>query len=292
MNILITGASGFLGSALAIRFAGMQHEVSLLVRGNSNLQRLGNTSIFKIGRCDTDSEIDKFISDSNPDVIIHAASCYGRDGESYLKILDSNVRFGTVILNSIKSLKKKITFVNSGTVLEKDVSFYSLTKIQFEELGLFIAKKSTPTIQFINIKLQQMFGPGDDESKFPTYVIRACKNNIPNLPLTSGEQKRDFIYIDDVVDAYVKILDNLSKFNISQQIELGSGVAPSIRDFVDSVHRLTNSNTKLLFGKIPYRENDEMIMVADIEMLRQLGWAPKTDLEAGIKKIIEMEAVK
>ena len=157
-------------------------------------------------------------------------------------------------------------------------------------MGLFIAKKSTPTIQFINIKLQQMFGPGDDESKFPTYVIRACKNNIPNLPLTSGEQKRDFIYIDDVVDAYVKILDNLSKFNISQQIELGSGVAPSIRDFVDSVHRLTNSNTKLLFGKIPYRENDEMIMVADIEMLRQLGWAPKTDLEAGIKKIIEMEA--
>jgi CDP-paratose synthetase len=292
LNILITGASGFLGSALAIRFVEMQHQVSLLVRGNSNLQRLGNTSIFKIGRCDTDSEISKFISDSNPDVIIHAASCYGRDGESYLKILDSNVRFGTVILNSIKSLEKKIVFVNSGTVLSENASFYAFTKIQFEKLASFIAKKSTPTIQFINIKLQHMYGPGDDESKFSTYVIHACKNNIQSLPLTFGEQRRDFIYIDDVVDAYVKILDNLSKFNISQKIELGSGVTLCLRDFVETVHRLTNSTTELAFGALPYRENDEMIMVANIELLQGLGWAPKFNLETGIKKIIAMESVK
>ena len=292
MNILITGASGFLGSALAVRFAEMQHQVSILVRENSNLQRLGTTSIFKIGRCDTDLEINQFISNVKPDVVIHTASCYGRGGESYLRMLDSNVRFGAVILNSVKGLEKKISFINSGTVLAEDVSYYSYTKTQFEKLGFFIAKTSIPHIQFINIKLQHMFGPGDDISKFPAYVVHACKNNIPSLPLTLGEQRRDFIYIDDVVDAYVKIMGNLSTLNICQQIELGSGVAPRLRDFVETVRRLTNSNTELLFGDIPYRENDEMIMVANNEILESLGWAPRFDIETGIKKIIEMEAAK
>lgn len=292
MNLLITGASGFLGSALAIRFAGMQHEVSLLAREDSNLHRLGNTSIFKIGRCDTDLEINQFICHVSPDVIIHAASCYGRGGESYLEMLDSNVRFGVAILNSVKNLEKKIAFINAGTALSEDVSFYAFTKIQFEKLVSFIAKTSIPHIQFINVKLQHMYGPGDDESKFSTYVVHACKNNVQSLPLTSGEQRRDFIYIDDVVDAYVKILDNLTEFDDCQKIELGSGVALRLRDFVETVHRLTNSTTELLFGTIPYRENDAMTMVANIRTLKDLGWVPQFNIETGIKKIIEMETAR
>lgn len=289
MNILITGAGGFLGSALAQRIGKMDDKVSLLVRKNTNLNRLTDLSPFNIGRCETDVEINEFMSVASPDVVIHTACCYGRNGESALQIVDSNIRYGTLILEALKGLNKRATFINTGTVLSREVSLYALTKIQFEELGSYIANASNPNMQFINIKLQHMYGPGDHPSKFTSYVINSCKNNVPTLPLTFGEQKRDFIYIDDVVDAYSTILENLPKLDETQQIELGSGEAPRLRDFVETVHNLTGSKTELLFGEIPYRENDVMYMVANINNLKKLGWIPKFDITAGIKKIIEMD---
>ena len=292
MNILITGAGGFLGSALALRLSRMDHQVSLLIRKNTNLHRLADLSPYEIGSCDTNQEINKFISDCPPDVVIHTACCYGRRGESTLQIIDSNIRFGTVILEALKDLNKRVTFVNTGTVLSREVSLYALTKIQFEELGSCIANASKPNIQFINIKLQHMYGPGDDVSKFSAYVIDALKNNKATLPLTFGEQIRDFVYIDDVVDAYQILLENLDKIDDQCDVELGFGCSVSIREFVETVYRLTNSNTDLLFGKIPYRENDLTSMVANINFLKKLGWSPKFSLEKGIAKIIEMDKFK
>jgi CDP-paratose synthetase len=290
LNILITGAGGFLGSALARKLGGMDHQVSLLVRKNSDLYRLTDLSTYKIGRCETDQEITQFISDVSPDAVIHTACCYGRNGESTLKIIDSNLRFGALILNAINGLGKKVSFINAGTVLSRDASFYALTKIQFEELGAYISNTSNQSIQFINIKLQHMYGPGDDASKFTSYVINSCKNNVLTLPLTLGEQKRDFIYIEDVVEAYAMIIESLELLNGFEQIELGSGTAPRLRDFVEIVHKLTDSKTELLFGKIPYRENDAMCMVANINALKKIGWIPKFDIAAGVKKTIEMDA--
>jgi CDP-paratose synthetase len=292
LNILITGAGGFLGSALARRLGGMDYQVSLLVRKNTSLYRLEDMFPFKIGRCETDAEINEFISDASPDVLIHTACCYGRDGESPLQVIDSNIRFGAVILKAINGLDKKVCFINTGTVLSRDISLYALTKIQFEELGSYAANVSNKNIQFINIKLQHMYGSGDDASKFTSYVINACKNNVPTLPLTLGEQKRDFIYIDDVVDAYVKIIEGATNLNEVEQIDLGSGIAPRLRDFVEAAHKLTNSKTVLLFGQIPYRENDEMCLVANLDSLKKLGWIPRFDIEAGIKKTIEMDAMR
>lgn len=270
----------------------MDNQVSLLVRKNTNLNRLTDLSPFKIGRCETDAEINEFISDASPDVVIHTACCYGRNGESALQMVDSNIRYGTVILEGLKGLNKRATFINTGTVLSREVSLYALTKIQFEELGCYVANVSSPNIQFLNIKLQHMYGPGDDASKFTSYVINACNNNVPALPLTLGEQKRDFIYIDDVVGAYIKILENVTKLNRIHQIELGSGEAPRLRDFVETVHKLTGSKTELLFGQIPYRENDAMCIVANIDVLKTLGWIPKFDIASGIKKTIEMDSLK
>jgi CDP-paratose synthetase len=292
LNILITGASGFLGSALARRLGASDHQVSLLARKSTNLYRLGDVAIFNVGRFEADLEIKQFIAEVRPDIVIHAACCYGRKDESMMQIFDSNIRFGAVILESIKGLNKKISFLNTGTVLSKEVSLYAHTKIQFEELGASIAITSNQKIQFINIKLQHIYGPGDDGSKFTSYVINSCKNNVPTLPLTLGEQKRDFVFIDDAVDAFVKIIENLPKLDVVQKIELGSGSPVSLREFVEIVHELTNSKTELLYGAIKYRANEEMCLVANIEYLKNLGWKPIFGLKEGIKKTIEMDAVR
>jgi CDP-paratose synthetase len=292
LNILITGASGFLGSALVRRLSKTDYQVSLLVRKNTDLYRLSDLSSCQIGRCESGQEINQFISDVSPDAVIHAACCYGRDGESSSEIIDSNIRFGTLILDAMNGLEKKFSFINTCTVLPRNVSLYALTKLQFEELGEYEANHSNNKLQFINIKLQHMYGPGDHGSKFTSYVIDACKNNVPTLPLTLGEQKRDFIYIDDVVEAYIKVLENLPILEGVQQIEVGSGEAPRLRDFVETAHKLTGSKTELLFGQIPYRENDVMCMVANIDTLKKLGWIPKFDIASGIKKTIDMDVFR
>lgn len=288
MKILITGGSGFLGSALTLRLTQMDHQIFLLMRKKTNLQRFKPSSSIKIGRCDSDVEICKFINEASPDVVIHTACCYGRNLETFVEIIDANIRYGALILNALKALEKKVTFINTSTILSKENNLYALTKNQFEELGTAIASTSKYDIQFINIKLQHMYGPGDDSSKFTSYVIDACKSNVPTLPLTLGRQKRDFIYLDDVVDAYICIIENLNKLKLNEKIELGSGFVHYLHEFVEIAHKLTNSKTKLLFGAVPYRDGESMNMIANIEGLKKLGWTPKFNISAGIKKILEV----
>jgi nucleoside-diphosphate-sugar epimerase len=116
---------------------------------------------------------------------------------------------------------------------------------------------------------------------------------VPELKLTPGEQKRDFIYIDDVLSAYSTLLDAHGKLNKSfLAFGLGSGQAVRIRDFVELAHCLTESGTELKFGALPYREGEIMESAADIGALECLGWRPAFTLEQGLLKTIEQEKTK
>lgn len=293
MKILLTGASGFLGSALALHLLSAGHQVALLLRPTSRLDRLrGLDAAFDIGRCAADIELDAFVNRVQPDAVIHTACAYGRQGESMLQLADANLRLGLAILQVLQRTGRPVTFINTGTVLAPEVSIYALTKHQFAQWGRFVAAQSSGQMRFINVLLQHMYGPGDDPSKFTTHVLHACHRNEPLLKLTAGEQTRDFIYIDDVVSAYSTLLDPRTLLEPVLDIEVGSGVAPTIREFVGTVHRLTASRTELLFGALPYRANEAMHCQADVAHMNKLGWKPMFDLEAGLKKTIEMEFSK
>ena len=290
MNLLITGASGFLGSALALHFLEVGHRVGLLLRPTSQLSRLrGREGAFALGRCNSEQEVEEFISSIEPDAVIHTACAYGRQGESLVTINDSNHRFGLMLLQSVLTLKKPVTFINTGTVLEANVSPYALTKHQFAQWGRFLASQAAHQLGFVNVLLQHMFGPGDDPSKFTTHVIRTCRRNEPMLKLTAGDQTRDFIYIDDVVSAYATLIEKRNDLINSIDIEVGSGAAPSIREFVQTVHKLTASKTELQFGALPYRLNEPMHLQADISQMNALGWQPKFSLELGLRRTLELE---
>jgi len=291
-RILLTGASGFLGSALALHLSEAGHQLSLLLRPNSRTDRLKEREAsFEIRRFHTDAEIRKFVAHLQPDVVIHTACAYGRNGESDLEMLDANVRFGLNIFQGLRDNEKPATFINTGTVLPPDVSSYALTKAQFVQWGRAVAT-GCPALRFINVRLQHMYGPGDDRSKFTTHVLHACQRNEPELKLTAGEQERDFIYIDDVVSAYTTLLMHCDQIEPVTDIDVGSGAAPSIRSFVEKAHALTASDTKLLFGALPYRTNEAMHCQADISRITALGWKPTYDLTAGLLKTIELESSK
>ena len=263
------------------------------MRPTSKLDRLpGSEGSFDIGRCITDAEVDAFVKVAQPEVVVHTACAYGRQSETSLQLFDANLRLGLVTLQALQHIAQPVSFINTGSALAPEVSPYALSKHQFAQWGRMLATQSGGQLKFVNVLLQHMYGPGDDASKFTTHVLHACHRNEPVLKLTAGEQARDFIYIDDVVSAYDTLLTQCKQLDAVLDIEVGSGIAPTIREFVETAHRLTTSSTELLFGALPYRANEAMHCLASIERMTQLGWHPAFDLNAGLKKTIELEFLK
>lgn len=291
MNILLTGATGFLGSALAKHWTQAGHQLTLLVRPSSSLRRLELLlPTVQLIRCSGASDIVQLVRCTAPDVIVHTACAYGRLGETALQVLDANVRLGMLLLDGVLGgVGDRVSFINAGTVLAPSVSNYALSKHQFAQWGDALALQNPTRLQFVNIRLQHMYGPGDDPSKFTTHVLHACQQHQPQLALTAGEQRRDFIYIDDVVRAYDVLAHQMNQLAGSDQVDVGSGDAPPVRNFVEQVHTLTGSRTELQFGAVPYRANEAMLCQADTRRLKNLGWQPAYSLEQGIQKTITQE---
>jgi nucleoside-diphosphate-sugar epimerase len=285
VRILLTGGSGFLGSALARHYASAGHELTLLLRPLSSLRRLADVRC-RIARVASDAEIAALVAEVRPQALIHTACAYGRAGEGTLQLVDANLRLGLSLLQSLQGLGAPVTFVNTGSALTAEVNAYALSKHQFVQWGQQLAG---PALRFVNLRLQHMFGPGDDRSKFTTQVLHACHAHQPHLALTPGEQVRDFIHIDDVVSAYDTVLAHASELPAFDEIDVGSGEAPTIRTFVETVRALTNSRTRLDFGALPYRPNEAMHCQADITRLQAMGWYPRWSLRDGLQHTIEQE---
>ncbi len=287
MNILITGGNGFLGSALAEKFHHSEYNLTILVRKNSSIHRLLSNPTFNIIQYSDENDLNKVIEKVKPNIIINTICNYGRANDSLINIFDSNYRIGMLLLNQIINMKKAVLFINIGTALNENTNLYSFSKHQFTKFGKFISKNFS-FITFRNVILQHMYGAGDDETKFTSYVINSCLRNEPYINLTKGDQLRDFIYIKDVVSAIFMLCVNCEKIK-STDIEIGSGNLVSIKDFVNKVHSLTNSTTKLNFGAIPYRGDELHINPANLDRMKKLNWSPLYTLESAIIEILKTE---
>ena len=290
-RILFTGATGYLGSHLAKAMVKANYELLVIKRRSSNLYRI-NSIIPHINFLDIE---DLYSSDlieitKNIEAIVHVATCYGRSNETVNEIFSVNTEFPLRLLEAGSRAGVKI-FLNIDTALNKYINSYALSKHQLYQWGKYfsIHKK----IKFANLRLEHFYGPNDDATKFVTHVIKSCMANLPDLKLTLGEQKRDFIFLDDVVSAYMHILElsnDIDEFFI--EMDVGSGQPVSIRMLVEAIHAMTESRTHLNFGAIPYREGEVMHSEADTSRLNALGWCCQYDLAAGLKISIEEEKNK
>jgi len=283
-TILLTGATGFLGGHLARFLLAMGHRVVALTKSGRKTDLL--ESVFdEITWYTYDQGIEKPFLQHRFDAVVHTAGIYGRKGESAAYLVDVNVRLGLDLLQA--TLKAGVPkFINTGTSLPQVTSDYALSKAQFVEWMQRLAGKAEMSL--INIRLEQMYGYFDDESKFVTWLVRNLLKNAPHLKLTSGEQKRDFIYIDDVVTAFNAIFDGDFDKGF-HELDVGSGKDVSVREVVKMAKELCVSNTDLRFGEIPTRENEPDCLKADISTLSRLGWVCQNSLEEGLIKTINWE---
>ena len=123
-------------------------------------------------------------------------------------------------------------------------------------------------------------------------MVRKMLNNEECINLTKGEQNRDFLYVDDLLEVYNIILNNSESFSNFEHFRIGSGVNSNLRYILEFIHVNTNSKSFLNFGAIPYRNNELMTSSNDISKIKNLGWNANIGIDCGIMKVIEYEKLK
>lgn len=288
-NILITGVTGFLGSHLASRLVAQGEVVAGLKRPNSNLQRIADIQSQITLHNYASGVLAEIFKSRSIDVVIHAATCYGRSQETASTIYQANIDLPLRLLEL--SINHSVpVFLNIDTSLPAELNAYSLSKAHFRDWAELLTRSCT-NLAFINLRFEHFFGPGNSKFNFITRVIQACLCNQPSLELTAGEQQRDFIYIDDAVSGLMMIVNRLADLpNGFQSYEIGSGTTISVHELVTHIHQISRSKTRLQFGAVPYRHNEIMHSVADVSFLKELGWSPQCNLQTALEKTINYEA--
>jgi CDP-paratose synthetase len=282
-TILITGATGFLGSSIINSLSKQNYNFLYLIRENSNLFRIKKHKKNKKIIIDY-QKLESVFKKNEIKCILHCATSYGTKDRNIANIIQSNLFLPLKLLDYAKKYNVK-TFINTDTILKKNISHYTLSKHQFNEWF----KKFSKDIYCCNIKIEHFFGPGDDKSKFVISLINdILEENYP-VKLTKGVQKRDFIYIDEVVSAITKIIEHSEKktFGIDTY-EIGTGNSMSIKKFAETIAQLCGKNPKKIFkfGSVPFRKNEAMDIKINIKKLKKIGWYPRSNLKRELVKTI------
>jgi nucleoside-diphosphate-sugar epimerase len=268
MKILITGSSGFVGTHLAKKLSGKYEIITYdLVCGQDVL----NSKLL-------DQKL------KGVDLVIHLAAFISAQ-ESWEKPMDymRNNTLGTLsaINCAIKAGVKKLIFFSSAAVKAKPLTPYAVSKISAEE----IVKLYSDKINTIIVRPENIYGLGQRANY--GYVIhnfiKAVKNGENIKIYGTGNQTRDFIYIDDVVNVVEKLINlEIKSGNV---IGLGTGKQTKILDLAKLVMSVMNKKTGIVFGK---KRAEPAKSVADVWMLSALEINAKkfVNLKTGIKKLL------
>ncbi|GHU16253.1 hypothetical protein FACS1894163_05260 [Spirochaetia bacterium] len=292
MNIIIAGATGYLGSRLVERLCSYppppdRHNILLILRDESRLSEIlrdqRNVSICNIN----DEFLQNRIREFSPDIVFCTTCCYETDPEYLYKTVDANYVFPAQILQIAATLGTKLVrFISIGTSLPSSLNLYSLTKKHFAELGVFFQQAGR--IEFINLHLESFYGINEPKNRFVTRSVLQLKFN-QDLLLTEGTQRRDYIFIDDVIEVLYFLLDCKKIALLADSgynIPVGTGIAPSIKEIILFLSEEIHSQSKLKFGAIEMRKNEPSTK-ADLSILRKLGFSRSlTFWQDGMRQVI------
>lgn len=290
--IVLTGATGFLGSNLLGKLLNENYDVAAIVRTKSNFSRIQkwighqNLKLYNIDEVNL-----RMVFDENKvDVIIHTATEYGRENGVISKILEANLIL-PIRLIELGIEYKTTCFINTDSYFNKDGRSYSnLLNYSLSKKSLLVwLQQFSSQIKVINVSLEHMYGPGDSRSKFVENLIQeVAVECIPRVRLTHGHQKRDFVYVDDVAEAFVKLIKyGCTHEFMFKSFEVGTGESIQVRDFAQMIKDISRSPSVLGFGDIEYRSDEMMDSKADISTFAEFGWVPTVGIKEGLSRILD-----
>jgi nucleoside-diphosphate-sugar epimerase len=244
------------------------------------------------------NRITEVIKEHRPDIVIHLASITDltKDFDTAFKSINTNIK-GT--LNILKGIYEnnvdKFLFLSTSDVYggidppfrENQYSIpsspYSVSKLSAEMYCLLFHQVFA--LPVVILRSFNLYGCYQKPVRVIPYVITKLLQN-ETVPLTLGEQKREFNHVYDLISAIFMVLN--SKEIEGKTINIGCGKSISIRDITTMIAKELNSEHKLDFGAISYRPNEIWDMYCDNSLAKEiLNWSPQIELKNGLKQTIE-----
>ncbi len=303
MNFLVTGAAGFLGSALANRLAREDHEV----RGLDDLsagdpERLNPTVLFTRGDVSDRPKLWTLLQEV--DCVYHLAARVSISESILYPREYNNVNVGGTVsvMEAMRDVGvQRVVFISSGSVYgdhdhqplsENDPpnpgSPYAVSKLAAEHYVRTIG--SLWGIETVALRVFNAYGPGQPlPATHPPVIPHFLRQAVRGGTLVihgDGEQTRDFVYLDDVVEAMVAAAT--AQTVDRQVINIGSGIETSMNDIAQRVIETTGKQVEWMYKED--QNTGPSRMCADIRLAREkLGYKPRVTLEAGLKRMVELD---
>jgi nucleoside-diphosphate-sugar epimerase len=303
-SAVVTGATGFIGSALVRRLLDDGIQTYCLLRekprSHSALESLGGAEVVEISPFQT-RELERCLMEFSADVIFNLASSgVSQDDRDPEALLDGNVNLVARLVSAAANSPPKL-FIHAGSCSEygpplsegspfiegqplKPTSLYGAAKAASELYGNALA--AGVGVPFVALRLFGVFGIGEGPQRLVPYLIERLRHDQP-ADLTAGEQARDFLYVEDVVEAFMLsagdgVLTPYEAYNVC------SGRPVRIREIGELVADVMNKPRNLLrWGRRPYRQDEPMWIVGDNRRFAEAtSWRPKVSLPEGIRRMI------
>ncbi|MEO3853620.1 NAD-dependent epimerase/dehydratase family protein [Acrocarpospora sp. B8E8] len=289
-RVLVTGANGFIGTHLTRRLSSLGLDVHAVARVP---RESAHGEVWHVCDLRAGDAVEKLFTIARPEVVFHLASEVNgaRDRGVVLSTLECNLLTTVNVLVAAAGGARVIMCGSSeeprqGNNFTPPPSPYAMAKwaatgyaLQFNRLWGLPVTILRPTM---------VYGPGQwDTGKLVPYLTLALlREEEPRL--TSGAKLVDWVYVDDVVEAFVAAL---RAEQAGAEIDIGTGTATSVRHTVELLFKVVGSLREPKFGTIPDRPLD-LPQIADLSTADQLGWRPKVGLEDGLRRTVEWYAAQ
>lgn len=284
MKVLVTGATGYIGGRLVARLLREGFDVSVIARPESDISQLGSAHVRYYDG--SGASLYRALKASGTQQVFHLASLYlsRHAPQDVDRLIAANLLFPTQLLEAMAQAGIS-QFINTGTGWQHygdaafdPVNLYAATKQAFEDMLEYYVQ----AIGFsaVTLKILDSIGPGDQRPKLINYLRSAARTGTP-LRMSPGEQELDFIYIDDILDAFLLASQRVAQRPGAERFGLGSGRPVTLRAFVDLYQSVIGRPVPVLWGALPYREREVMKSWEGYAPLP--AWVPHTSLAESIR---------
>ena len=291
-KVLITGIGGFLGRILAGRLIHEKYKVYGIGRHSAHSK---NVTMYKADILD-EREMVKLCKDKDHIVHLAAVTEYKNLRDFPMKSLKINVIGTFNMLNAFsKSKAKNFIYPSSGKIygepkylpydelhsVNPKTNLGKMKKICEDLISYFSTSLEK---SFLVLRMFNVYGNGQKKDFLFPSILTQVNNEKRQITLGDIESRRDYIYVEDVMDCFSKMMKK-SK-NGLEIYNLGSGVSYSAQDIVNTIGKLKGIRIKIKIDKGTLRNNEAFEERADITKLKKVGWIPKYNLEKGLSEML------